>query len=168
MKISTNNCKSTAETSTTESTRKNIFVNMNEKKAFHNFFKSFFRNEKTTETTKWREAESFFCFEWWEEASAPCTTTRTLTTPSIYCTYPQFLNILVIWVNLSLHHTRQCTESVAPRQFSAHRWAATCAKWPTRPNRLRSCLVRNFHLASFRVRFTIRALRSFPHFIISC
>ena len=33
---------------------------------------------------------------------------------------PQFLNILVIWANLSLHHTRQCTESVAPRQFSAH------------------------------------------------
>ena len=33
---------------------------------------------------------------------------------------PQFLNILVIWAKLSLHHTRQCTESVAPRQFSAH------------------------------------------------
>ena len=29
-------------------------------------------------------------------------------------------------------------------------------------------LVRNFHLASFRVRFSICALRSFPHFIISC
>ena len=58
--------------------------------------------------------------------------------------------------------------NVAPRQFSAHRWAAPCAKWATRPTRLRSCLVRNFHLASFRIRFPIRALRSFPHFIISC
>ena len=151
---------------------KNIFVNINEKRVFHNFFKKkkfhFFWKQKDNKKDQIERSRIFCCFEWREEASAPCTTTRTLTTPSIYCQYPQFLNILVIWVNLSLHHTRQCTESVAPRQFSAHRWAAPCAKWPTRSTRLRSCLVRNFNLASFRVRFSIRAPRSFPHFIISC
>ena len=61
---------------------------------------------------------------------------------------PQFLNTLN-WENLSFHHTRQCTESVAPRQFSAHLWPAPCAKWTTRLTRQRSRLVRSFHLASF-------------------
>ena len=42
---------------------------------------------------------------------------------------PQFLNTLNS-ENLSLHHTRQCVESVATRQFSAHLCAAPCAKWP--------------------------------------
>ena len=60
MKISTNNCKSTAETSTTESTRKKHLSPKTRKKCPTFFQKSFFRNEKTTETTKWREAESFF------------------------------------------------------------------------------------------------------------
>ena len=105
---------------------KNIFVNINEKRVFHNFFKKkkfiFFENKKTTKKTKLREAEFFVVLNGGKKPlHHACTTTRTLTTPSIYCQYPQFLNILVIWVNLSLHHTRQCTESVAPRQFSAHR-----------------------------------------------
>ena len=81
-------------------------------------------------------------------------------------TTTQLLNTLN-WESLSFHHTRQCTESVARRQFSAHLWAALCAKWPTRLTRLRSRLVRCFHLASFRVRFSIHALPSIPHFIIS-
>ena len=51
---------------------------------------------------------------------------------------------------------------------SAPLWAAPCAQWRTRLLRQRSRLVRCFHLASFRVRFSICALRSFPHFIISC
>ena len=77
---------------------------------------------------------------------------------------PQFLNTLNSGI-LSWHHTRQCTESVAPRQFSAPLWAAPCAQWPTRLTRLRSRLVRCFHLASFRVLFSIRALPSIAQFI---
>ena len=78
---------------------------------------------------------------------------------------PQFLNSLN-WENLSFHHTRQCIESVAPRQFFAPPWAAPLVNWTTRFLRLRSCLVRSFHLDSFRVRFSIRVLPSIPHFII--
>ena len=48
-------------------------------------------------------------------------TTGTLTTPSLYCIFadhlPLFLNTLNS-ENMSWHHTRQCIESVAPRQFS--------------------------------------------------
>ena len=80
---------------------------------------------------------------------------------------PQFLNTLNSG-NLSFHDKRQCTESVALRQVLAPPWAAPCAQWRTRFLRQRSRLVRCFHLASFRVRFFICALRSFPHFIISC
>ena len=76
---------------------------------------------------------------------------------------PQFLNTLN-WANLSWRHTRQCTESVAPRQISAHLGAAP---WPTRLTRLRYYLVRSFHVASFRVRFSIRTFPSIPHFIVS-
>ena len=123
----------------------------------------FTKKKRQQKGQNWEQQKGFFLF--WMVGRSLSTTTRTLTTPSIYCKYPQFLNTLVIWVNLSLHHTRQCSESVALRQ--APPWAAPCAKWPTRPTRLRSCLVRNFHLASFRVRFSIRALRSFPHFVIS-
>ena len=79
---------------------------------------------------------------------------------------PQFLNTLN-WGNLSCHDKRQYTESVAPRQFSAHLWVTLCAKLPTRFTKLRSRLVRNYHFASFRVRFSIRALPSIPEFIIS-
>ena len=79
---------------------------------------------------------------------------------------PQFLNTLN-WENLSFHHSRKCTESVAPRQVLAPPWAAPLVNWTTRLLRLWSCLVRSFHLASFRVRFFIRAFPSIPHFIIS-
>ena len=89
--------------------------------------------------------------------------TGTLTTLSAYC----ILHTLNSG-NLSFNDKRQCTESVALRQVLAPPWAAPCAQWRTRLLRLRSRLVRCFHLASFRVRFSICALRSFPHFIISC
>ena len=79
--------------------------------------------------------------------------------PSLYC---------ILQENLSFHDKRQCAESAALRQDLAPPWAAPCAQWPIRLLRPRSRLVRSFHLASFRVRFSIRALRSFPHFIISC
>ena len=79
---------------------------------------------------------------------------------------PQFLKTLNSG-NLSLRHTKQCTESVALRQFSAPLWAAPLVNWTTRLLRLRSRLVRCFHLASFRVRFSIRARPSITHFIIS-
>ena len=59
---------------------------------------------------------------------------------------PQFLNT-PNWENLSLHHTLQCTESVAPRLFSVH---------PFEPHH-----VQNNH------RFSVRAHLSLPHFIIS-
>ena len=50
-----------------------------------------------------------------------CITTGTLTTPSLCCIFadhlPLFLNTLNS-ENMSWHHTRQCAESVALRQFS--------------------------------------------------
>ena len=79
---------------------------------------------------------------------------------------PMFLNTLNS-ENMSWHHTRQCIESAAPQQFFFCTWAGPSAKWPTRLITLRSRLVRCFHLASFRVRFLIRALPSIPLFIIS-
>ena len=97
-----------------------------------------------------------------------CITTGTLTTPSVYCVL-QTINILntLNSGNLSFQHTRQCIESVARRLFFFCTWAGTCANWTTRLLTLRSCLVRSFHFASFRVRFLIRALPSIPHIIIS-
>ena len=44
---------------------------------------------------------------------------------------PQFLNTLN-WKNLSFHHTRKCTESVALRQVLAPPWAAPLVNWTTR------------------------------------
>ena len=44
---------------------------------------------------------------------------------------PLFLNTLNS-ENMSWHHTRQCIESVARRQFFFCTWAGPCAKWPTR------------------------------------
>ena len=64
-KISTNNCKSTAETSRTESTRKKHFCQHKREKSVPQFFKKkkkiiFVENKKTTKKTKLREAEFFF------------------------------------------------------------------------------------------------------------
>ena len=44
---------------------------------------------------------------------------------------PQFLNTLN-WKNLSFHHTRKCTESVALGQVLALPWAAPLLNWTTR------------------------------------
>ena len=52
-------------------------------------------------------------------------------------------------------------------KFLAPPWTAPLVNWTTRLLRLRSCLVRSFHLDSVRVRFSIRAFPSIPHFIIS-
>ena len=71
---------------------------------------------------------------------------------------PQFLNTLYR-VNLSFHQKLQCTESVGLRQVLAPPWAAPLVNWTPRFLRL--------HLASFRVRFSIRTPPSIPHFIIS-
>ena len=79
-----------------------------------------------------------------------CITTGTLTTPSVvlrFADLPQFLNTLNS-VNLSLYHTRQCIESVAPRQFSAHLFVQHH--------------VQNNH------RFSILVHPSLPHFSIPC
>ena len=57
---------------------------------------------------------------------------------------PQFLDTLN-WENLPLHHTLQCTESVAPRQFSAH-------------------LFEQHHVQNNH-RFSVRVHLSLPHFI---
>ena len=99
-------------------------------------------------TVPWRTQASFFVLN---GGNNQCISPRTLITPSLYC---------ILQGNLSFHDNQRCTESVAPRQLSAHRWAAPCAKWPTRLTRLRSCLVRCCHLASLRVRFSIFALPS--------
>ena len=115
----------------------------------------------------WVIPSKFFC---WRVGKRFCITTRTPTTLSAYCILQViFHRCWTHWIGrlLSWHHTLQCTESVAPRQFSAHLWAALCAKWPTRLSRLRSRLVRCCHLASLRVRFSIRALPSITQFIIS-
>ena len=81
-----------------------------------------------------------------------CITTGTLTTLVVVLDLPQFLNTLNR-ANLSFHRTQQRTESVAPRQFSAHLWAAPCAKLPTRLTRLRSCLARSFSCGFFSCSF---------------
>ena len=60
-----------------------------------------------------------------------CITTGTLTTPSLYCIFadhlPLFLNTLNS-ENMSWHHARQCTESVALRQFSLVHMSRTMCK----------------------------------------
>ena len=108
-------------------------------------------------------------FSFWMVGQSLCITRKTLTTLSLCCAFsepPQFLNTLY-WENLSFHHKLQCTESVALRHVLAPPWAAPLVNWTTRFLRLRSCLVSIFHVASFRVRFSICALPSLPHFIIS-
>ena len=58
---------------------------------------------------------------------------------------PRFLDTLN-WELLLLHHTRQCTESVAPRQFSAHLLSSTiCKKNTFSP----SVLIHHSHTSSF-------------------
>ena len=109
-----------------------------------------------------------FFFDWWEKASALrhghwphhrctafCRSSSTVSENS------KFGELVVA------SHTQQCTVSVAPRQFSAPLWAAPSVKRTTPLLRLRSRLVRCFHFDSFRVRFSILALPSITHFIIS-
>ena len=121
MKISTSNCKSTAETSTTESTRNNFLSTKNEKNCSTIFSKkkSFFRNKKTTERTKLRESRKFFFVlnGGKELLHHDKNIDHSIDLLQISTVSEHICNL----VNLSLHHTRQCTESVAPRQFSAHR-----------------------------------------------
>ena len=90
------------------------------------------------------------------------------TTLSLYCAFRNLHNFWTLYIEGTCHSITNCTESVALRQVLAPPWAAPLLNWTTRFIRLRSCLVRIFHLASFRVRFSICALPSIPHFIISC
>ena len=85
-----------------------------------------------------------------------------------FAEFPQVLNTLNWKTCLCITNCIVLTESVAPRQVSAHLRAATCAKWTTPLTTQLSRLVRSFHSASFRVRFSIRAPKPLPHFIISC
>ena len=68
---------------------------------------------------------------------------------------PQFLNTLFLRELVFPSQTAKWTESLALRQVLAPPWAAPLVNWTTPFLRLRSCLVRIFHLASFRVRFSI-------------
>ena len=97
----------------------------------------------------WGTQASFRLF--WMVGKSKCITTGTSTNLSVYCisqNFHSFWTLYINWKNLSLHHTLQCTEFVAPRQFSAH---------PFEPH-----YVQNNH------RFSVRVHLSLPHFIISC
>ena len=99
-----------------------------------------------------------------------CITTGTLTTPSLYCILQIIFQCFwTLWIQRTC---RGITHGNVMNlwhhdSFFFCTWAGPRAKWPTRLITLRSRLVRCFHLASFRVRFLIRALPSIPHFIIS-
>ena len=114
----------------------------------------------------WETQSSFFLIDGKKPLHYDTDIDRTIVVLRFADHLPQFLKTLNS-VNLSWHHTQQCTVSVAPRQFSAPFWAAPSVKRTTPLLRLRSRLVRCFHLASFRVRFSVRALPSITHFIIS-
>ena len=77
---------------------------------------------------------------------------------------PQFLNT-PNWGNLSFHDKRQCIEFVALRP--APPWAAPLVKLNNSTSQTSVSSRLCFHLASLRVRFSIRALPSIPQFIIS-
>ena len=104
----------------------------------------------------WRIQSSFlFLFGWWDKASA-----------SRERHWPLYRCIALFGTSTVSEHSffegtclsiTNCkwTESLALRQVLAPPWVAPLVNWTTRFLRLRSCLVRIFHLASFRVHFSI-------------
>ena len=104
----------------------------------------------------WR-IQSSFLFLFWMVGKSICITRKTLTTLSLYCAFRNLDSCWTLYIEgtcLSITHCK-CTESLALRQVLAPPWAAPLVNWTTPFLRLRSCLVRIFHLASFRDRFSI-------------
>ena len=111
----------------------------------------------------WRIQSSFlFLFEGWQKNL--CITTRTLTTQSLCCA---FRNLHSFWTLQIEGNCLSITDGNALNLWHHHLEQHHWSNWTTRLVRLRSRLVRCFHLASFRVRFSIRALPSVPQSIIS-
>ena len=106
-------------------------------------------------------------FSVWMVGKSLCITRKTLTTLSLYCAFRNLDSCWTLYIEGTCLSITNCNVLLCGTTTGSCTTLSSTVNWTTRFLRLRSCLVRIVHLASFRVHFSICAVPSIQHFIIS-